>query len=237
MRTKVYAVILAGGIGTRLDPSSPKQLIRLGERSILEHSVEAFEINSLVDEIIIVINRESTQLTEKLVSKSNFKKVIAVMEGGTTRQISSCNGLSAIGNDESYVLIHDAARPLVSQELITNCINELEKYDAIVPLTEVTDTIAEINSDNTVKLIPDRGLLRKVQTPQGFKTSVIKEAHKLYLEHNMHDATDDCSMVIRFGLAKVHTIPGSEENIKITYPGDLQIAEGIYRLRKSPGNI
>ncbi len=231
MRTKVYAVILAGGIGTRLDPSSPKQLIQIGDRSILEHSVDAFETNSLVDEIIIVINRESTQLTEKLVSKSNYKKVTAVIEGGTTRQKSSRNGLSAINNDESCVLIHDAARPLVTQELITGCIKKLEKYEAIVPVVEVTDTIAEVNRDNRITVIPDRRFLRKIQTPQGFKTAVIKEAHRLYLEQNKHDATDDCSMVLQFDLAEVHTIGGSEDNIKITYPGDLQIAERIRKLR------
>lgn len=232
MKKKVYAVILAGGIGKRMSLDSPKQFMDIGNKTILEHSVEAFEKSDLVNELILVINPEHKEYAERLISERGYKKTNKVINGGKTRQKSSYNGLCAIDDNESFVLIHDAARPFVSQEIITDCIDNLDDYDAVVPITEITDTIGEIDSSGKIVNIPRRQFIRKIQTPQAFRTSVIKTAHEMFNNSDSTEATDDCMLVLRFRLGDVHTVSGSVNNIKITRPGDIDIAERIYELSR-----
>lgn len=228
MNKKVYAIILAGGTGKRIDPDSPKQFLEINKKSILEYSITAFEKNGLIDEIILVFNKKFVTVADRITSEKNYTKLKNIIEGGATRQQSSFNGLSAIQDDDSIVLIHDAARPFVSQEIITDCIKMLGTVDAVAPVLEISDTIAKVDSENKVVDIPDRQLLKRIQTPQGFKTSIIKHAHELYMKDGNNDATDDCSMVLFHKLADVHTIHGSEINIKITYPEDVKLAEKLF---------
>lgn len=232
MSKKVYAVILAGGIGTRLNHGSPKQFLRIGDRSVLEHSIEAYQNSPGIDEIILVSNKDNKEDTERIVRERNYVKVKKILTGGTTRQKSSYNALQAIEDNSSYVLIHDAARPFVSGDIIKSCIKGLEEHDAVVPVCEIPDTIGEIDSSGNIINIPRRQFIRKIQTPQAFKTPIIKTAHEMFINADDIEATDDCMLVLRFRLAEVHTVPGSEDNIKITRPGDLDIAERIYELSK-----
>ncbi|MCU0286215.1 MAG: 2-C-methyl-D-erythritol 4-phosphate cytidylyltransferase [Acidobacteria bacterium] len=226
---KNLAIILAGGLGSRLDGILPKQFFLLAGKTILQHSFEKFENHPGIDHIIIVIHGDYLDRTQKIIVESGCKKIINVLKGGETRQDSSRIGVTAIspGHYEN-ILIHDAARPLVSKEIIDNILAALDTHSAVNVAIPSPDTIIEIDPGNYIKNVPDRAYLRKVQTPQAFKLELIRQAHHLALENNITNATDDCSLVLKLNLAPVYVVPGSEKNIKITYPLDLQLAQNIY---------
>ena len=146
------------------------------------------------------------------------------MCGGKERKDSSFIGINSITDNEAKVLIHDCARPFVSQKIISDCVAKLDKYDAVCTAIPSVDTVFEIQND-IIKNIPDRKSLMRAQTPQGFKLSVIKNAHAM----SVKDAnfTDDCGLVVKYNLCEVGIVIGSEDNLKITYPDDLYIAEKI----------
>lgn len=182
---KNYAIILASGTGKRFGGDIPKQFIKLGDKTVLEKCVEAFDINENIDGIIVVIHPEYIQKAEKLLSKYN--KILKIIEGGITRQASSYNGVFALKDEDANVLIHDCARPFISQNIINNCIAAVKKYSAVTVATEVTDTIIEVGN-NIIKSVPKRSNLMKNQTPQCFRLSLIKKAHE---KANNLDFTDD----------------------------------------------
>jgi len=210
---KNYAVILASGSGNRFGGDIPKQFIKIGSKTVLEKCVEAFEINRNIDGIIVVIHPDYIQKAVKLLS--GFKKVQKIIEGGATRKASSFNGISALGGIEANVLIHDCARPFVSQKIINDCVEALKEHPAVTAAIPVTDTIIEVNN-KIIKNIPNRAVLYKNQTPQCFRLSLIKKGHELSA-----DATDDCSLVK--DLADIYIVDGDEKNIKITYQSDINL--------------
>lgn len=217
---KNYAIILASGAGTRCKSDLPKQFIKIGNKTVLEHTLDIFETNRNIDGIIIVITAQYKQKATELTK--SYKKIIKITEGGKTRKDSSCIGVNSVKEDNANVLIHDCARPLLSQEVLNNCIEALKNHDAIVTAIPSSDTIIETESGE-VKNIPDRTKLMRVQTPQCFKLSLIKKAHKLSLNDN--NFTDDCGLVLKHDLAKVHIIEGDINNIKITYQQDIKLAQ------------
>lgn len=221
---KNYAIILASGTGSRYGSELPKQFLKINNKTILEHSIEAFENNKSIDAIILVITPDYKNLAEEIVSKSNYKKLIKILSGGKTRKDSSYIGVMAVDEDEANVLIHDCARPLVSQNIINNCIEALGEHEAVDVAIPVADTIVEI-SENIIKKLPERKFLRRSQTPQCFRLSLIKKAHEL--AKNDDNFTDDCGLVFKYNLSEIYVAEGEEENIKITYPNDIFIAEKI----------
>ncbi len=229
---KNCAIILASGTGTRTGLDIPKQFYKLRGKTLLEYSIEAFENHKAISSIIIVSNPDYTELVKEISFK--FLKVRAVINGGKTRQQSAYNGISALrGKWVDNVLIHDASRPFVSSKIIDNCINALEKYPAVNIAVPVSDTIIETDENNMIKNVPLRASIKRCQTPQGFRYSVIKEAHELAQNENYNIATDDCSLVLRYDLAPVFAAEGDEKNIKITYPSDIILAEQIYSLNNN----
>ncbi len=226
---KNIAIILASGSGSRFRLTTPKQFYKIGNKTVLEYSIEAFQNHSKIDEIIVVSNPEFIDETEKLSKK--YTKVTKIVKGGQTRQQSSYNGVYSITDKNANILIHDAARPFVSDTIINNCIIALHQYKAVNVAIESSDTIIEVNENNIIKNIPVRKALRRCQTPQCFDINVIKLAHKLAKEDFTSTATDDCSLVIRYKIADVFVVEGSNENIKITYPEDIKIAQNILKNR------
>ena len=169
-------ILLAAGSGTRFDSSSPKQLIELGDKSLFEHAFTAFDNHPEIDEIVVVSSKQLLPELENLVNRC-AKKTTHVVEGGQTRAASSYEGIRSLSTSENLkVLIHDAARPFVSSELITRCLSALDHFDAVSTLP-LDETIFEL-LDDRVQTIPDRSTHRKVQTPQGFKLHTIKAAHE-----------------------------------------------------------
>jgi ribitol-5-phosphate 2-dehydrogenase (NADP+) / D-ribitol-5-phosphate cytidylyltransferase len=228
MRT--VAVVLAGGTGQRFGGDRPKQMRLLAGRSLVEHSVAAFEQADGVDSITVVMPAGMTAQAREHFAGSGFRKVTAVIEGGATRTDSTRRAIAALGDEDCDVLFHDAARPLVEQRIIADCISALAENRAIGVAVPSSDTIVEV-SDGLVTGMPPRDALARCQTPQGFRLSVIRRAYQLAdadPAFAQRPATDDCGIVLRYlPEIGVRIVPGSERNIKITYPSDLRVAEAL----------
>jgi len=234
MRT--VAVVLAGGTGQRFGGDRPKQLRVLAGRTLLEHSVAAFEQAPDVDAIMVVMPAGlAGQAGQRFAADHGYRKVTAVIEGGATRTDSTRCAIAALGEAECNVLFHDAARPLVDQRIIADCVSALAADQAIGVAVPSSDTIVEV-SDGVVTGMPRRDALARCQTPQGFRLSVIRRAYQLADADpgfGQRPATDDCGIVHRYlPDIPVRLVPGSEHNIKITYPDDLEVAKALLRLRE-----
>ncbi len=228
---RVFALILAGGEGKRFRDSLPKQFVEILGKTVLERSIIPFEESDFVDEIFVVVNPAYLGFGKKILGeKKCFRKIRNIVEGGETRQQSVRKGLSCIEGKEGLVLIHDAVRPFISREKIEAVIKELERYNAVSLAFPVKETIGVVSGEMLLTDIPERNKLFSLQTPQGFKLSLIREAHMLALKEGFNKATDDCSLIKRyFPKEPVRLVLGDERNIKITYPIDLKIAEVILR--------
>lgn len=219
---KNYAIILASGSSSRFGGDLPKQFIKIDNKTILELSVEAFQKNENITDIIVVCNPLYIDLCEEILPKEIFTKVNTIITGGETRQKSSFIGVSLIKEKNAKVLIHDGARPFISQKIINNCLKKLDEIDAVGVAIPSNDTIIKVDENNYITEIPQRSSLMRIQTPQGFRASVIQEAHKLTNATPELTVTDDCGMVLHFNLSKIAIIEGEEKNIKITHQSDLK---------------
>jgi len=228
----VTAIILAGGVGERFGTEVPKQFVKLSGKPIIGHTLDIFEGNSSIDHVVVVVNSRYLEQTRDLVSEYGLKKVCCVVAGGATRQASSFEGLKACPKGTTHVLIHDAVRPFVDDDIIDRCVSSFKEHQAIDVCLASTDTIVEIDGEQNISDIPLRSTLRRGQTPQGFQLSLILRAHQQALNEGFTDSTDDCNLLLRSKLAPVHTIDGSAYNIKITNPLDIFLAERIFQLRR-----
>ncbi len=230
MRT--VAVVLAGGSGQRFGTSVPKQLLPLAGRAMIEYSVAAFDEAPGIDDILVVMAPGHAHEVADLLAAGGYRKVSEVIDGGSTRTGSTRRAIAALGAGECDVLFHDAARPLIDQQTIAACLAVLAEHPAIGVAIPSSDTIAVV-SDGVMTGMPPRGSLVRLQTPQGFRLSVIRRAHELAAADPGFaglPATDDCGVVLRYlpGTG-VRVVPGSERNIKITFPRDLDLAETLLR--------
>jgi 2-C-methyl-D-erythritol 4-phosphate cytidylyltransferase len=229
---RVVAVVLGGGTGQRLGAALPKQLLALGGRTLVEHCVAAFDQAAGVDEIIVVMASEYAGQVGAMLADRGYGKVSAVIEGGVTRPDSTRAALAAIaracdGPDDCGVLLHDAARPLVDQRIIADCVAALGAHRAAGVAVPVSDTIV-VTDNGVMHSMPRRETLLRCQTPQCFRLAVIARAHELAAADPDFVPTDDCGVVLRYlPDVEVHIVTGSERNIKITYPHDLAIAEAL----------
>ena len=224
---KNIALILASGSGTRCGLGYPKQFALIGEKTVLEHTLDAFEHHNKIDEIYIVTSKECMEKVKNIIKNGSYKKIIKVTEGGETRKDSSYNGISAIEYDDANVLIHDGVRPLISSETITDCIENLKYNNAVCVTIESSDTIFITDENGIIKSIPKRAVIRRAQTPQCFKLKLIKKAHELAKNDKSCSVTDDCGLIMNYDLADIYTIQGNQNNIKITYPQDIEYAQSI----------
>lgn len=225
----MVAVILGGGTGTRFGGAVPKQLLTLNGKTLVEHCVAAFAGVEPIDEILLVMPPAYHAEAKELVGG----QVTAIIAGGTTRSDSVRNAIAYLGArhhpQETGVLIHDAARPLVSRQIIENCVAALGCHDATGTAVPTSDTIL-VTENGTVTHVPPRESLYRAQTPQCFRLSVIAEAHKRAAEDPAFTPTDDCGVVLRYlPGTPVHIVPGSDANIKITYPADLAVAAALLK--------
>ena len=225
---RMVAVVLGGGVGQRLGAGIPKQLLTLGGQTLIERCVAAFDQAPGVDEVLVVMARGYTGQVEAMLAGGRYRKVTGVIEGGVTRPDSTRAAISAIaanGPDDCGVLLHDAARPLVDQQIIAACVASLQVHDAAGVAVPASDTIV-ITDNGVMQSMPSRERLLRCQTPQCFRLSVITRAHQLAAADPDFIPTDDCGVVLRYlPDVDVHIVPGSERNIKITYPQDLAVAE------------
>ena len=216
------AVILSAGSGLRFNSAAPKQFLLLNNKPIISHSVQKFQECKDIDKILIVSHPEHIKKTKDICEA--FSKVSAVIEGGKRRQDSVLNGLKWIKEHEvlcKVVFIHDSARPLFSKELIGSLYNAVLKHGAVIPAIATDDTIKEKEASTVVKTL-DREKLVRVQTPQVFDFDEIYKAYLGFPKDKI--ATDDAFIVEFFGI-KVNIVEGEKNNIKVTHPVDLKIAE------------
>ncbi len=229
---RMVAVVLGGGVGQRIGAGMPKQLLTLGGRTLVEHCVAAFDQAPGIDEILVVMARGYTGQVKAMLTDAGYRKVTAVIEGGVTRPDSTRVALAAIAAGEPGdcgVLLHDAARPLVDQQIIADCVAALRVHDAAGVAVPASDTMV-ITDNGVMQSMPRREALLRCQTPQCFRLSVITRAHELAAADPGFAPTDDCGVVLRYlPEVEVHIVPGSERNIKITYPQDLTVAEALLR--------
>jgi len=226
---KVYAIVLAGGSGERFGNEVPKQFKKVAGKTVIEHTLSIFDEDQLIDEIFVVVNPNFRYLMEEIVLRNSYKKVSKILSGGNTRQESSRIGVFSIPDDNSYVLIHDAVRPFVTHKIIREIVASLERYESIDTCVSSPDTIVKVDGEEIME-VPDRKKLMLGQTPQGFRTNIIKKAYELY-EQKPFETTDDCSLILKYGLGKVGIVGGDRFNIKITYPEDIYLADKIFQVR------
>ena len=221
-------MILAAGSGSRTGLATPKQFLPLGGKTVLEHSVQTFNDHPGIDEVVIVTATEFIERVQAIVKANGWTKVSAVLAGGKERFDSSLAAVRHFAdNPDAVMLFHDAARPLVSERIISDAIKAMEKYDAVDVAIPAVDTIVQCNREGThMESVQDRNLLWRMQTPQGFRQKTIQEAYRIALQDPQFTATDDCGTVLRYlPDVKVGIVRGSERNIKLTYADDLSLLE------------
>ena len=194
----------------------------------MEHSVQTFCNHPGIDQVVIVTAPEFIDRVQKIVAANKWAKVTAVLPGGKERFDSSLTAVHYFkDNPELVMLFHDAARPLVSEEIITDTLKAMEQYNAVDVAIPTVDTIVQCDVAGTVmESIRDRCLLWRMQTPQGFRQKTIQEAYRIALQDPGFKATDDCGTVLRYlPQEKVGIVRGSERNIKLTYAADVSLLE------------
>ena len=229
---KNIAIILAGGIGSRVGGEMPKQLLPLQDgRSILEHAVDAFEQAFCIDEIAIVMHSHWLNEAEDIIAKNDWKKVTKLIPGGAERWKSSYNAVMAYKDlyesdkaGEYCLWFHDCARPFVSQRILASVAEALEEHPAVTVAVPVTDTLYRVK-ENAVISTPQRSDYMRAQTPQAFRLANIYWAFKRVQEESwsgQDPATDDVGILRRYQPdVPVYIVPGDESNKKITYKEDL----------------
>ncbi|MBA3233745.1 MAG: bifunctional cytidylyltransferase/SDR family oxidoreductase [Propionibacteriales bacterium] len=225
------AVVLAGGVGTRVGLDIPKQLVKIAGRPILEHSLAVLDAHEDVDDILILMAPGHLDAVRAIVTSGGYTKVSAILEGAQTRNETTSRALAAINDPECKVLFHDAVRPLLTARIIGECYDALDRYDAVDVAIPSADTIIEVSPDNTIHDIPPRASLRRGQTPQAFRVSVIRRAYELAAQDLDFQATDDCTVVLRYlPEVPIWVVPGDERNMKVTEPIDLYLVDKLFQL-------
>ena len=224
------AVVLAGGIGARVGGNMPKQLLPLADgKTILEHSVAAFDEADCIDEVCIVMHPDYICEVENMLEANNWTKVRHIIPGGKERWESSVNAirlyqkkLSERELADSNILLHDAARPFVSQRIISDVCEALKEHEAVVVAIPSTDTVYEMQN-GCVTRIPNRSTIMRAQTPQAFRLPLIAKAYEIEMQYIASvQATDDCGIVHKNLLnVSIHVVLGEEQNKKITFKEDI----------------
>ena len=223
----VTAIFPAAGASKRMGGGVNKNLIELCGEPILIRTLKTFSQVERVNFLIVVVAAHEVETVEKLLRGTEGLKSWLVTTGGSERQYSIANGLKLLPDDAEIILVHDAARPLVSARTINNVIDAAEKFGGAIAAVPVKDTIKVVDAEGFVKSTPPRSGLVAVQTPQGFKREILLQAYARASEENFL-GTDDASLVERLGV-KIKIVAGSYENIKVTTPEDINVAETFLR--------
>ncbi len=229
---KNIAVILAGGVGSRLGMSTPKQFFKVAGKMVVEHTVDVFERNPRIDEIAIVSNPALIADFENIVLRNKWGKVKKILKGGKERYDSSLSAIRAYADDDANLIFHDAVRPLVSQRIVNDVIDALDTHRAIDVAIPSADTIIEVD-DDFIAGIPDRARLRRGQTPQAFDRALIEEAYAKALTDPQFRTTDDCGVVRRYTSEPVFVVRGEESNMKLTYKEDTYMLDKLFQLKNT----
>ena len=240
-KKRCTAVILAAGSGSRMRSDTAKQFMPLRGKPLICYALQAVEDSNIIDDCILVTGAKGlTWVTEKIVKKYGYHKVDTVIAGGEERYFSVAgamrfiaSGDMAVPNRDGYVFVHDGARPFLTEKILRDTYEAVQKYGACVSAVRSKDTVKIADEEGFVKETPDRNYIWNMHTPQVFETKLIVDAYAA-LEKNLRDLqekgihiTDDAMVVEYFTETKVKLVEGSYENIKLTTPEDLEVAERI----------
>ena len=227
---KVSAIIPAAGMGIRMGSNVPKQFLLIDGKPILHHTLSVLDQCSIVDEIVLVVSEREIGKAKQQIQNSH-PKVTRIIMGGEERQDSVSNGLESLDSETDIVVVHDGVRPFVTPDLIRETVEAARDFGAAITAIPVSDTIKKVNEEGLVERTVDRCGLWRVQTPQTFQVSLLKEAFAKAQAENYY-GTDESSLIEYLG-REVKVIPGSEFNIKITRSEDLVLGEKIAALVKA----
>lgn len=229
-KERCTAIVLAAGSGKRMGTKIQKQYLELEGKPILYYALHAFQVSSVIDEIILVTGKEQREYCQKeIVERFELDKVTRIVAGGEERYHSVWNGLLACP-EEGYVFIHDGARPFVDEEMILRAYEAVREDRACVVGMPVKDTIKLADEDGYIAQTPDRDLVWMIQTPQVFEMELVRAAYGKLMEQAEVKVTDDAQVVEAMMYEDVKLVRGSYENIKITTPEDLKIAKVFLKM-------
>jgi 2-C-methyl-D-erythritol 4-phosphate cytidylyltransferase len=232
--SRTVAVVLAGGIGVRVGLGIPKQLIRIAGKAVVEHTLESLQASPEIDEILIMMNAAALGELDHLKTDPRFPKLSAILPGGETRNDTTRLALDALTGDDTKVLLHDAVRPFIDERIIHDCVTALDTYDAVDTAIPSADTIIRVDAEGHISNIPDRSTLRRGQTPQAFRLGTIRRAYELASDDPDFHATDDCGVVFSYlPDVPIFVVEGTPENMKITEPIDVHIADKIFQMQSA----
>lgn len=232
-------MVLAGGTGSRMGSAVPKQFMELAGRTVIEHSIETFCNHPAIDEVAVVVHPEWRGRMEAIAAANGWAKLKKIVDGGAERYMSSLNAIMAYIDepDDTNLLLHDAARPWVSAEIVDRVVAALKHNEAVGVAVPSTDTVWEVHPDMSAEMlmeggkfemprlvarIPERKLMWRAQTPQAFRLPLIRDAYQRALQDPQFRTTDDCGVVRKYiPGTKICVVEGSEENKKITFAEDL----------------
>ncbi len=224
-KKKCTAIVLAAGQGKRMGTKVQKQYLEIDGKPVLYYSLNVFEQSAVIDEVVLVVGENQVEYCySEIVLRYGFDKVKTVVEGGAERYHSVWNGLQEV-NEDGYVFIHDGARPFINEEILNRAYEDVQKCKSCVVGMPVKDTIKLADSEGFVNNTPERSLVWMIQTPQVFESGLVKKAYALLMEQDNVQVTDDAMVVEQMLGHKVKLTKGSYENMKITTPEDLDIAE------------
>lgn len=224
-RVKATAIIVAGGVGNRMNSDIPKQFIEVMGKPIIAYTINSLSKCDEISEIIIVTLNDYLVFCKDIVDEFAFKKVSKIVCGGKTRQESVFNGLKEIDDNVDIVVIHDGARPMIDPETVSECIANACEFGCAAVGVKTKDTLKVVSPDGFIESTADREKLWQVQTPQVFKKDIICSVH-IEAAANINTATDDCMLAENAGY-KIKMVEGKYENIKITTPQDVYIMKGL----------
>ena len=231
------AVIRAGGTGSRMGGPVPKQFLLLAGRTVIEYSIDTLCNHPAIDEVAVVVHPDWRGRMEEIVAASCREKLKKIIDGGNERYMSSLNAIMAYIDepDDTNLLLHDAARPLVSVDIIDRVTTALVRHEAVGVAVPSTDTIWEVHPDfdavevgRFVARIPERRLMWRAQTPQAFRLPLIRDAYQRALQDPQFQATDDCGVVRKYMPGtKITVVEGSDRNMKVTTPQDVAMMDSL----------
>ena len=229
--SKVFAAVLAGGIGTRMgNIEKPKQFMEVAGKPIIIHTIEKFVIHQEFRMVLVLTPKQWIKHTQDLIRKYIPQSLqVVVLEGGQDRNETLMNAIRYIENEygleeDTVIVTHDSVRPFVSHRIIQENIQAGLKWDACDTVIPATDTIVESRDGELIASIPDRSQMYQGQTPQTFRAKLLKETYESLSEEEKSILTDACKIMVMKGI-DVHMVQGEVSNIKITYPYDIRIAE------------
>ena len=225
-KKKCTAIVLAAGKGSRMKSDTYKQFLLIKNKPVLYYSLKCFETSSIIDDVLLVTGNDMIDQCRQIIEEYDFKKVSGIVPGGKERYDSVYNGLLSCGRTD-YVFIHDGARPFITSDILNRCYKAVLETGACVSGIPSKDTIKISDENGFVKDTPDRRMVWIIQTPQVFAYDLILNAHRKIRNEGTEGITDDAMIIERVSDIKVKLAEGSYENIKITTPEDIAVAEAF----------